>query len=119
VPWGANLIHYIMNTIIEALKKIEFTSFDGDKFTCDNGIELSFTTKLNTNYDLPSVQIIAKFSMQGVYINSWGFDNETEQKEFVVYWKTLESKFREVEFKREDAIKKNGSDILRNLWKPN
>lgn len=106
-----------MNTFIKALKKLEFTSFSGDKFTCDNGIELSFATKLNANHDLPSVQIIAKFSMHGVYISSWGFDNETEQKEFVVYWKSLESKFREAEFEREDAIKKNGSDILRNILK--
>jgi hypothetical protein len=106
-----------MQTIIEALKKIEFTSFDGDKFTREDGIELSFSTKLNTNYDLPSVQIIVKFGMHGVYINSWGFDNETEQREFVVYWKSLERKLRDIEFEREEAIKKNGSDILRNIWK--
>lgn len=106
-----------MQTIIEALKKIEFTSFDGSKFTREDGIEMSFTTKLNTNHDLPAVQIIVKFAMHGVYIDSWGFVNDSEQREFVAYWKSLERRLREVEFEREDAIKKNGSDILRNIWK--
>jgi hypothetical protein len=105
-----------MQTIIDVLKKIEFTSFDGNKFTREDGIELSFTTKLNASYELPSVQIIARFTMNGVYVQSWGFDNEAEQKAFVVYWKSLESKFQDIQLERENAIKSNGLEILRELF---
>lgn len=104
-----------MNKFMYLLSKIEFTSFDGNKFTSNDGLELSYYVKLTDFEELPSAQILARIGMNGVFLDSWGFTSEAEQREFVRYWKSLEYKIRNIERENEERVRKEAIELIKRL----
>jgi hypothetical protein len=98
---------------ITAISNIQWSEYNNNTFTSENGFTLSWSTKFHEITSLPSVQIIAQVRYNDTYVMTWGFTDDESQRSFIAFIKTTKFKVEEAKVTAEIENKRIGLAILK------
>lgn len=79
----------------------------------ENGFSLSFTSKFNLDDRLPSVQIIAQIRYKDAYVMTWGFTDDSSQREFIALLNQAKTRISEMQEREDNWNGKIGRELFK------